>query len=142
MGAISLHQDKSFGCINKASDPRAFMYATWAHTATMPTKIFDNSSHLTDKGIKAFLDDWAEVEKGMPYTFDEWALGSTGQLCLKAIDLQKLLDGEFDAEQIASDPVLSSLAERIYGVTIEPITPTKGSQQPGQMTAEVTGRSS
>ena len=40
-------------------------------------------------------------------------------------NLQKLLDGEFDAEQIASDPVLSSLAERIYGVTIEPITPTK-----------------
>ena len=53
-------------------------------------------------------------------------------------NLQKLLDGEFDAEQIASDPVLSSLAERIYGVTIEPITPTKGSQQPSQMTAEVT----
>ena len=42
-------------------------------------------------------------------------------------NLQKLLDGEFDAEQIASDPVLSSLAERIYGVTIEPITPTKAS---------------
>lgn len=36
-----------------------------AHTATMPTKIFRQliSNPLTDKGIKAFLDDWAEVEK-------------------------------------------------------------------------------
>ena len=34
--------------------------------------------------------------------------------------------------------MLSSLAERIYGVTIEPITPTKGSLPPNQMTAEVT----
>ena len=36
-----------------------------AHTATMPTKIFRQliSHPLTDKGIKAFLDDWAEVEK-------------------------------------------------------------------------------
>ncbi len=53
-------------------------------------------------------------------------------------NLQKLLDGEFDAEQIASDPVLSSLAERIYGVTIEPITPTKGSQSSGEMTSVIT----
>ncbi len=41
--------------------------------------------------------------------------------------LQQLLDGEFDAEQIASDPVLASLAERIYGVTIEPIIASKPS---------------
>jgi hypothetical protein len=41
--------------------------------------------------------------------------------------LQQLLDGEFDAEEIASDPVLTSLAERIYGLTIEPITPSKAS---------------
>ena len=53
-------------------------------------------------------------------------------------NLQKLLDGEFDAEQIASDPVLSSLAERIYGVTIEPITPTKGSQSSSGMTSVIT----
>lgn len=40
--------------------------------------------------------------------------------------IKRLLDGELDHEEIASDPVLASLAERIFGLTIEPITPTKG----------------
>jgi hypothetical protein len=42
--------------------------------------------------------------------------------------LQRLLDGEIDESEIAADPVLSSLAERIFGLTIEPITPSKPSQ--------------
>ncbi len=42
--------------------------------------------------------------------------------------LQRLLDGEIDEAEIASDPVLSSLAERIFGLVIEPITPSKPSQ--------------
>ena len=41
--------------------------------------------------------------------------------------IKRLLDGQLDHEEIASDPVLSSLAERIFGLTIEPMTPTKGS---------------
>ena len=45
--------------------------------------------------------------------------------------LQRLLDGEIDEAEIASDPTLSSLAERIFGLTIEPITPTKPSQSTG-----------
>ena len=45
--------------------------------------------------------------------------------------LQRLLDGEIDEQEIASDPTLSSLAERIFGLTIEPITPTKPSQSTG-----------
>jgi len=36
-----------------------------AHTVTMPTKIFRQliQHPLTDKGIKAFLDDWSDVQK-------------------------------------------------------------------------------
>lgn len=52
--------------------------------------------------------------------------------------LQQLLDGEFDAEQIASDPVLASLAERIYGLTIEPITPSKPSAPIMGLSGEIT----
>ncbi len=40
--------------------------------------------------------------------------------------IKRLLDGDLDHEEIASDPVLASLAERIFGLTIEPMTPTKG----------------
>ena len=52
--------------------------------------------------------------------------------------LQQLLDGEFDAEQIASDPVLASLAERIYGVTIEPIIPSKPSASITDASGDIT----
>ena len=45
--------------------------------------------------------------------------------------LQRLLDGEIDEAEIAADPTLSSLAERIFGLTIEPIVPTKPSQSEG-----------
>jgi len=45
--------------------------------------------------------------------------------------LQRLLDGEIDEAEIAADPTLASLAERIFGLTIEPITPTKPSQSTG-----------
>ena len=44
--------------------------------------------------------------------------------------VKRLLDGEIDEAEIAADPVLSSLAERIFGLNIEPIAPTKPSQQP------------
>ena len=44
--------------------------------------------------------------------------------------VKRLLDGEIDEAEIAADPVLASLAERIFGLNIEPITPTKPSQQP------------
>ena len=52
--------------------------------------------------------------------------------------LQQLLDGEFDAEQIASDPVLASLAERIYGLTIEPLAPSKPSTPMMGLSGEIT----
>ena len=42
--------------------------------------------------------------------------------------VKRLLDGEIDEAEIAADPVLASLAERIFGLNIEPITPTKPSQ--------------
>ncbi|HIF46575.1 MAG TPA: hypothetical protein EYQ73_07300 [Candidatus Poseidoniales archaeon] len=41
--------------------------------------------------------------------------------------VKRLLDGDIDEAEIAADPVLSSLAERIFGLTIEPITPSKPS---------------
>ena len=52
--------------------------------------------------------------------------------------LQQLLDGEFDAEQIASDPVLASLAERIYGLTIEPLNPSKPTNQISSVSGDIT----
>jgi len=42
--------------------------------------------------------------------------------------VKRLLDGEIDEAEIAADPVLASLAERIFGLNIEPITPTKPSK--------------
>ena len=51
--------------------------------------------------------------------------------------VKRLLDGEIDESEIAADPVLASLAERIFGLTIEPITPTKPSQSTGLPEVEV-----
>ena len=51
--------------------------------------------------------------------------------------VKRLLDGEIDEEEIASDPVLASLAERIFGLNIEPITPTKPSLSDGLPPVEV-----
>ena len=39
--------------------------------------------------------------------------------------LKKLLAGDFSPEEIAGDPVLVSLADRIYGIKISPVTPVK-----------------
>tara|TARA_Y100001934_G_C12258081_1_gene728546 strand:+ start:307 stop:915 length:609 start_codon:yes stop_codon:yes gene_type:complete len=51
--------------------------------------------------------------------------------------VKRLLDGEIDEAEIAADPVLASLAERIFGLNIEPITPSKPSQQPTGPEVEV-----
>ena len=51
--------------------------------------------------------------------------------------VKRLLDGEIAEAEIAADPVLASLAERIFGLNIEPITPTKPSQQPTGPEVEV-----
>ena len=39
--------------------------------------------------------------------------------------LQQLLDGELDPADIADDPTLVSLADRIYGIKIAPVQPVK-----------------
>ena len=39
--------------------------------------------------------------------------------------LNRLLSGDFSPEEIANDPMLVSLAERIYGIQIEPVITTK-----------------
>jgi hypothetical protein len=39
--------------------------------------------------------------------------------------LQQLLDGEIDAADIADDPTLASLADRIYGIKIAAVQPVK-----------------
>ena len=51
--------------------------------------------------------------------------------------VKRLLDGEIDEAEIAADPVLASLAERIFGLNIEPITPTKPSQASSSPAVEV-----
>jgi hypothetical protein len=51
--------------------------------------------------------------------------------------VKRLLDGEIDEAEIAADPVLASLAERIFGLNIEPITPSKPSQAPAKPAVEV-----
>jgi hypothetical protein len=51
--------------------------------------------------------------------------------------VKRLLDGDIDEEEIASDPVLASLAERIFGLNIEPIIPTKPSMSDGLPPVEV-----
>ena len=50
--------------------------------------------------------------------------------------LKKLLAGDFSPEEIAGDPVLVSLADRIYGIKIAPITPVKPRDiQPNEIAA-------
>ena len=44
--------------------------------------------------------------------------------------LQQLLDGELDPSEIANDPTLSSLAERIYGMDIKALMVEKGITTP------------
>ncbi|MBT60356.1 MAG: hypothetical protein CMA63_02235 [Euryarchaeota archaeon] len=44
--------------------------------------------------------------------------------------LQQLLNGEIDPEEIAHDPVLVSLADRIYGIKIAPANPVKARDMP------------
>ena len=39
--------------------------------------------------------------------------------------LQKLLDGELDAAEVAEDPALASLADRLYGIKIQPVQTKK-----------------
>jgi len=51
-------------------------------------------------------------------------------VCVSVHDdkVKRLLDGDIDEAEIAADPVLASLAERIFGLNIDPITPSKPSQ--------------
>lgn len=39
--------------------------------------------------------------------------------------LNRLLSGDFSPDEIANDPILVNLAERIYGIKIDPVTTTK-----------------
>ena len=39
--------------------------------------------------------------------------------------LQQLLDGELDAADLAEDPTLASLADRLYGIKIQPVAQKK-----------------
>ena len=49
--------------------------------------------------------------------------------------LQKLLDGELDAAEVAEDPALASLADRLYGIKIQPAQPKKLRDFEDQLTA-------
>jgi len=49
--------------------------------------------------------------------------------------LQKLLDGELDAAEVAEDPALASLADRLYGIKIQPVEPKKLRDFENQATA-------
>ena len=49
--------------------------------------------------------------------------------------LQKLLDGELDAAEVAEDPALASLADRLYGIKIQPVEPKKLRDFEDQVTA-------
>ena len=51
--------------------------------------------------------------------------------------VKRLLDGDIDEAEIAADPVLASLAERIFGLNIEPIIPSKPSTSTGLPPVEV-----
>jgi hypothetical protein len=46
-------------------------------------------------------------------------------------DLRRLLDGDVDAEELANNPTLASIAERVYGINIEPMKISKPSQMGG-----------
>ena len=39
--------------------------------------------------------------------------------------LNRLLSGDFSPEEIADDPILVSLAERVYGIKIDPVLTSK-----------------
>lgn len=43
-------------------------------------------------------------------------------------DLRRLLDGDVDAEELANNPTLASIAERVYGINIKPMKLSKPSQ--------------
>ena len=49
--------------------------------------------------------------------------------------LQQLLDGEMDPSEIAKDPTLASLAERIYGMDIKALLAEKGISAEGSQEA-------
>ena len=51
--------------------------------------------------------------------------------------VKRLLDGDIDEAEIAADPILSSLAERIFGLNIEPIAPSKPSEDSNLPEVEV-----
>jgi len=57
------------------------------------------------------------------------------------VKLQQLLDGELDPSEIANDPTLSRLAERIYGMDIKALLAEKGISAPTneQMAPVATG---
>jgi hypothetical protein len=48
-----------------------------------------------------------------------------GKMTTTSERLQQLLDGEIDPADIADDPTLVSLADRIYGIKIAPVQPVK-----------------
>ena len=48
-----------------------------------------------------------------------------GRMATTSERLQQLLDGELDPADIADDPTLVSLADRIYGIKIAPVQPVK-----------------
>jgi len=50
--------------------------------------------------------------------------------------LKRLLDGDVDPEEISRDPTLASIAERVYGLSIEPITPTREVSMPDLSSSE------
>ena len=52
--------------------------------------------------------------------------------------LKRLLAGDFTPEEIADDPVLVNLADRIYGIKIAPVTPVKPRNVEGQEVVPVT----
>lgn len=52
--------------------------------------------------------------------------------------LQQLLDGNLSPEDIADDPALISLADRLYGIKIAPARPMKARDMVEVSSAEVT----
>ena len=52
--------------------------------------------------------------------------------------LQQLLDGDLSPEDIADDPALVSLADRLYGIKIAPARPKKARDMVDNPVSEVT----
>ena len=52
--------------------------------------------------------------------------------------LQQLLDGDLDPADIADDPTLVSLADRIYGIKIAPVQPVKARDFPAGGSENIT----